>query len=278
MEKYERRCLITSNIDWDSPEIADKYDRNSDHQYQKGLALIAMMNVKKGDAVLDVGCGTGRQALNVSGIIGPSGVLTGIDPSSYRLEIAKNKFKDAAAANAYFIVGHGEDLSALANNTFDHAYFCSSFHWVDDKQTALRETYRVLKPGGNVGMTTLDRSNSFGKSLILGQVLEKYGYPAIRMENGMKRVTKNELEVLLADAGFKDIHIDMRIVKRYHKTLEDLFGFGKGLYGDRLKGVPEEQKREIAQDIMRELDKLKTPQGIEFETKTLFALAVKPTR
>jgi ectoine hydroxylase-related dioxygenase (phytanoyl-CoA dioxygenase family) len=40
-----------SEIDWDTPEIAGRYDRNSDRQYQKGLALIGMMKIKKGDAV-----------------------------------------------------------------------------------------------------------------------------------------------------------------------------------------------------------------------------------
>jgi len=268
--------LTTSGINWDSPEIADRYDRNSDHQYQKGLALIEMMNVKKGDAVLDLGCGTGRQALNVSGIIGPSGMLTGIDPSSYRIEIAKSKFGKTPAANVLFIVGRSEDLSTLADNSFDHAYFCSSFHWVDDKTTALRETYRVLKPGGNVGMTTLDRSNSFGMSLLMGHILEKYGYPAPKRENGMKRVTKKELEMLLADAGFMDIHIDPRTVNRYHKTPEDVLAFHNGSFGDQLKDIPEGPRRDIMQAVIGELENMRTPQGIEFKSKTLFAIAVKP--
>lgn len=41
--------------------------------------------------MLDVGCGTGQQAVNVLGIIGSAGQLTGIDPSSYRIELARKK-------------------------------------------------------------------------------------------------------------------------------------------------------------------------------------------
>ncbi|AKB51643.1 cobalt-precorrin-6Y C(15)-methyltransferase [Methanosarcina barkeri str. Wiesmoor] len=51
-----------------------------------------MMRIKKGDFVLDIDCGTGKQALNVAGIIGLAGKFTGIDPSSYRIELARKKF------------------------------------------------------------------------------------------------------------------------------------------------------------------------------------------
>ena len=62
-----------SEIDWDTPEIAVRYDKNCDHQFLKGRALVEMMGIATGDTVLDVGCGTGRQAVYVSWIIGPSG-------------------------------------------------------------------------------------------------------------------------------------------------------------------------------------------------------------
>jgi ubiquinone/menaquinone biosynthesis C-methylase UbiE len=117
-----------SQIDWDSMESAARYDRNCDHQYRKGQILIEMMDIKKGESVLDAGCGTGWQAVNVSGIIGPSGRLMGIDPSSYRIELARRKFSENSTGNIRFLVGQAEDLHAIPDNSIDHAYFCSSFH------------------------------------------------------------------------------------------------------------------------------------------------------
>ncbi len=48
-----------SEIDWDTPESAESYDQNCDHQFQKGQTLVEMMKIKSGDSVLDIGCGQG---------------------------------------------------------------------------------------------------------------------------------------------------------------------------------------------------------------------------
>ena len=53
--------------------------------------------------MLDVGCGTGEQAVNVSGIIGSSGRLTGIDPSSHRIALAQKKFGDDSTRSVHFL-------------------------------------------------------------------------------------------------------------------------------------------------------------------------------
>jgi ubiquinone/menaquinone biosynthesis C-methylase UbiE len=163
-----------SEIDWDTPESADSYDQNCDHQFLKGQTLVEIMKIKNGDSVLDIGCGTGRQAVNVSGIIGPSGKLTCIDPSSHRIELARKKFDEGSISNVRFLVGQAEDLSAIPDNSINHAYFCSSFHWIDDKKTALRETFRVLQPGGMTGMTTLDRDSPGMMRTLVDPILAKY--------------------------------------------------------------------------------------------------------
>ena len=46
-----------------------------------------------GRKVLDMGCGTGRQAMKIAMIISRSGLLYGVDPSSYRINIANKKLE-----------------------------------------------------------------------------------------------------------------------------------------------------------------------------------------
>jgi len=269
-----------SKIDWDTPDVAERYDKNSDHQFKKGVALIEMMNLKPGDRVLDLGCGTGRQAMNVAGIIGQSGILEGIDPSSSRIKLACDKLQCASYNNVHFHVGLAEDLGRFSDNSFDHAYFCSSFHWVDDKPAALREVLRVLKPGGSVGMTTLDRESNFGMRDITKKVFARHNYPVpdgLWGDGGMKRVNKDELEALLKDAGFRDIHIEPRSTNRRHRSPDEVLDFqSSNMTGSLLKDIPEPLKLVLRQDIMQELEKRRTAGGIELPSYTLFAVAVKP--
>jgi arsenite methyltransferase len=177
-----------SEIDWDTPESAEIYDQNCDHQFPKGQTLIEMMKIKDGDSILDIGCGTGRQAVNVSGIIGPSGKLTCIDPSSHRVELARKKLGGDPLNNVCFLVGQAEDLSAIPDNSINHAYFCSSLHWIDDKKIALCETFRMLRPGGRVGMTTLDRDSPSMMRILVDPILAKYNIKRSReLHRGIKK-------------------------------------------------------------------------------------------
>jgi len=79
-----------SEIDWDTPEGAESYDQNCDHQFLKGQTLIEMMKIHTGDSVLDIGCGTGPQAINFSAITGPADRLMDTDPSSHLMSSHEN--------------------------------------------------------------------------------------------------------------------------------------------------------------------------------------------
>ena len=74
------------------------------------------------------------------------------------------------------------------------------------------------------------------------------------MESGIKRVTEDELETLMADAGFTDISIDLRTVKRYHETPEAVLELHDGTFSGSMKDMPEELKRDIERDILDELE------------------------
>jgi len=267
-----------SEIDWDSPEGAERYDRNCDHQLQKGEVLVEMMGIKKGDFVLDVGCGTGRQALNVAGIIGPAGELTGIDPSSYRIELARKKFGEDSTGNVRFLVGQAEDLRVVPDNSINHAYFCSSFHWVDDKKTALNEIYRVLRPGGRVGMTTLDRDSPNMMRALVDPIFVKYHIES-RQEwhRGMKKVTAPELHDLLSGAGFTRISIEPRAVPRKYNSPEEFLKHLEERDSPEgvLKDIPDEIREKIRQEITEEFRKAQAPEGTGFGNITLFAVATK---
>ena len=274
-----KEVVKMSEINWETPESAARYDQNCDHQFQKGQELIKMMEIKEGDFVLDIGCGTGRQAVNVSNIIGSSGQLTGIDPSSHRIELARKKFDDDFPLNVRFIVGQAENLSAIANNSINNAYFCSSFHWIDDKKVALSEVYRVLKQGGKVGMTTLDSDDPSMMRTIMNPIFAKYNITiSYDPFQKFKRVNALELYNLLSEAGFTSILIEPRnIPRRYRSPTEILKSLEERDSSEgHLKGIPIEIWEKIKQEITEELEKAQVPTQIGYGSVTLFAIATKP--
>ncbi len=100
-----------------------------------------------GDALLDVGCGTGTFLQALASAF-PSAKLTGVDPSPAMLDIARAKLGPAAELKP----GRAESLPFL-DETFDVVVSTSTFHYLRRPGKALREIARVLKPGGEIVIT-----------------------------------------------------------------------------------------------------------------------------
>jgi ubiquinone/menaquinone biosynthesis C-methylase UbiE len=143
---------MTTSYTHDSPQLAATYDRISDSQFAGGKRLVERMNIREGERVLDVGCGTGRLGRWLAEVVGPSGSVVGVDPLPERIAIARTH-----APGVEFEVGQAEDLSAFADAGFDAVCMSAVFHWVTDKPKALAEVRRVLRPGGRLGVTTVPR-------------------------------------------------------------------------------------------------------------------------
>ena len=236
------------------------------------------MGVKEGEVVLDVGCGTGRLASKVSEIVGPSGFVRGLDPSPHRIKIARDKWSDRA--NIEFIVGVGEELGPFSNASFDCVYYSSVFHWVKDKKKALAEAFRVLKPGGRIGITT-PSPDGISKVLraITLKIVSKPPYAEhIKGERtGSVLMTREKLGTLLAETGYTDLDVEIRERKIFHQSAEGLLEFyTASSFGNFLSFMPEQLREGLKQDMVKELEKERTSEGIELVSKTIFAIAKKP--
>ena len=268
-----------SNIKWDALELAERYDRVSDSQFERGKLLVEKMGIRTDDAVLDVGCGTGRLALYLSSVVGPRGRVVGIDPSHHRIGVASDKLKDLAILNVQFAVGSGENPDNLPAGTFDYVSYCSVFHWIDDKPAALGSAYRLLKPGGKMGITTGDRENLSGIKSIMQRLFARppYAGQVKTSEDASKPVTRTELKTLLSEASFGEIEINLKEGKRYYSSPEEVFAFNEASsFGNFLRHVPESLRLQARQDLADELEKYRTEAGIELAYNTLYAIARKP--
>jgi ubiquinone/menaquinone biosynthesis C-methylase UbiE len=114
-----------------------------------------MIALRPGDAVLDVGCGSGLDALLAARAVGAAGRVTGLDMTPEAIQLARGAARRVGARNVTFDVGVAEQLPypggsfdvILSNNVVNN---CAV-----DKLAVLREMQRVLKPGGQLGMADM---------------------------------------------------------------------------------------------------------------------------
>ena len=103
--------------------------------------------IKKGDAVIDVGCGAGVDTILAAMMSGPLGNIVGIDMLPEMLSRAKENQSLAGIENIRFEEASAESLPLPARQ-FDTVISNGALNLVPDKPKALSEIFRVLKSGG----------------------------------------------------------------------------------------------------------------------------------
>ena len=105
--------------------------------------------IEPGEAVLDLGCGAGFDAFVAARLVGAAGRVVGIDLSPEMLAVAKAGQAEAGFPQVEFCEA-GVEVLPFADRSFDIALSNGVLNLVPDKPAALREIFRVLRPGGRL--------------------------------------------------------------------------------------------------------------------------------
>jgi ubiquinone/menaquinone biosynthesis C-methylase UbiE len=112
-------------------------------------ALIEDARIGPGQAVLDVGGGTGEPSLTIAPIVGESGSVTFTDPVAGMVKAARAEAERRGLGNIRFHQCPGESLP-FSDDSFDAAVSRLSVMFFPDVLAGLSEMLRVVKPGGFV--------------------------------------------------------------------------------------------------------------------------------
>jgi arsenite methyltransferase len=113
---------------------------------------IAVADLREGDRVLDLGSGGGIDVLLSARRVGPSGFAYGVDMTDEMLTLARANAAKTGAANVEFRKGQIEDLP-LPDASVDVVISNCVINLSTDKPAVLDEIFRVLVPGGRIGIT-----------------------------------------------------------------------------------------------------------------------------
>ena len=132
--------------------IAETYSKVNAFQVELGKQLINLLGVKRGDKVLDMGCGTGEITSFIADQVGEEGEVIGVDPDQDRIKVATQKHC-GARRNIKFMVGDSSSHFPHYNDGYYDIHF-SNFvlHWLTDqeKDVFFRTALNCLKPGGTI--------------------------------------------------------------------------------------------------------------------------------
>ena len=105
--------------------------------------------INQGEQVLDIGCGAGVDTILAAIIVGPKGSVIGVDIVSEMIARAENNLQMMELDNVKFQKVSGENLP-FSDDTFDVVTSNGVINLIPDKETAMSEIIRVLKPAGRL--------------------------------------------------------------------------------------------------------------------------------
>ncbi|KGM13816.1 arsenite methyltransferase [Cellulomonas bogoriensis] len=112
----------------------------------------AVAELREGERVLDLGSGGGIDVLLSARRVGPTGFAYGVDMTPEMLELARANAEQAGATNVEFLAGRIEEVP-LPDASVDVVISNCVINLSVDKPAVLREMYRVLAPGGRIGIS-----------------------------------------------------------------------------------------------------------------------------
>jgi SAM-dependent methyltransferase len=238
--------------------------------------LVGLSNLRSGERVLDVACGTGTVTRLIPPRVGASGSVTGLDFNAGRLDVAASlpvpsgcaiKWKEGDAGNLPF-----------ENAVFDLVFCQQGLQFFPDKPKAAREMHRVLVPGGRLILGVWRSVEHQPGAHAMAEALERHVSPeaaAVRREP-FSFGDGELIEALAINGGFHDVVVSPTVknvsfpsaeafTKRYISTRVPL--------NKMVADVDTAAREAVVSDVNAALGQYESASGLELPTAVNIATA-----
>ena len=130
-------------------QAADWLERPEREEEERPAALLKALRLKPGEAVADIGAGTGYYSRRMAGLVGEKGVVYAVDIQQEMLDLLTNKMAELKITNIKPILGTITDPK-LPGSSVDLILMVDVYHEFDHPHEMVTAMCRALKPGGRI--------------------------------------------------------------------------------------------------------------------------------
>jgi ubiquinone/menaquinone biosynthesis C-methylase UbiE len=221
---------------WD--RMAAGWQKHSDFMWatsrQVGEWLVDHVDPQPGQTILDIAAGPGWTGFVAAGLVGDEGKLISTDFAEEMVNVAATRAKELGLTNVECRTMDAEKMD-LPDDSIDGAICRWGYMLMLDPQSALKETRRVLKDGGNLAFSVWGSPVENPWVTLVGMVLTQQGHPPQADPFGpggmFSMADPDTIRAMATDAGFNEVTVEDMEVHWKFPTFEDVWGFMSELVG-----------------------------------------------
>jgi trans-aconitate 2-methyltransferase len=233
--------MNTGAREWD----AETYDAVSDPQFEWGMEVLELLQLRGDEVALDAGCGSGRVTAELAKCL-PGGRVIAVDGS----EAMVAKARERLGASADYLVSDLVELEL--DEPVDLVFSTATFHWIGDHDRLFGRLCAALKPGGRLVAQCGGLGNVTGHMRAIAAVAADpdYGQHLSEARALWNFASPEETEPRLRAAGFEDVRcwLEPKPVTP-ERPLEFISTVTLGPILDQL---PSEKRRPFAEAVLEE--------------------------
>jgi ubiquinone/menaquinone biosynthesis C-methylase UbiE len=241
-----------------------------------GRRTVERLSLPRGARVFDACCGTGAAALSAAEIVGPRGLVLGLDLTPALLVKAESKARERGFDHLRFLCADLESVT-LPDAPFDAVTCVFGIFFLPDMVAALRRLWEWVRPGGVLAVTT------WGRTVL--EPVTRHFWDAVRDERPDlhtafrpwdRMATPAELVALFAAARIPAAHAETERRSFDVREVEDLWSvvLGSG-YRGTLEQIDVEGRERLRGRV---LDALRRDGVRALEMEVLYGSACKEAR
>jgi SAM-dependent methyltransferase len=243
--------------------------------------MLDLAGVATGSRVLDVAAGAGEQTLAAARRVGFAGQVLATDISAVILEYAERAARLAGLDNVATHAIDGERLDDLDAGPFDAVISRVGLIYFPNQQSALQGMRNKLRPGGRVAAMVYASAECNGFFSIPVSIIRRRAQlpPPLPGQPGPFSLGQPEvLEQALADAGFKDIHVERVDAPVRLASASECLQFEQESFGalhQMLGGVSDIEKDAAWEEIEQALRQFEKARQFEGPCEMLIAVGTR---